>query len=186
MKWHEPRAKVRLLTTKGTLGLCILGVVFSFVLGFTGRDRKYHISSSLLALALISMLPIATVIRRLLPGYLIQLRDDAIVRKDPVNGRASASRYKDIDTISFRRRCANSWNNNFLDFYERGKTAVGGKFTNFEIQTKGEVVVDGAIVSSTFPSIGCFSVPDTVDVEKVLQILRDKGIRLIEQESAPS
>lgn len=131
-----------------------------------------------------SPLPLANLIRRLTSGSLIELRDDAIVRTNFSSGSCK-SRYKDIDTISFCRDCAHSLRNSFLDFYEPGKTTEGSKFTNFGVLMKGDIIKDGVVVSSR-PSVGGFSVPDTVDVEKVLRILRDKGIRLTEEKSTES
>lgn len=51
---------------------------------------------------------------------------------------------------------------------------------------KGEIIEDGVVVSARPWHVGGFSVPDTVDVEKVLRILREKGIKLIEEKSPES
>jgi hypothetical protein len=62
------------------------------------------------------------------------------------------------------------------------KTSKGPKFTNFEVRMKTDVIVDDEVqfVSATSRIVHHFTVPDSVNVEQALQILRDKGIMVIE------
>lgn len=174
MKWHEPRTRARIVTAKSLLIAYGVIVLFSIVMGFIGG--KFHLSNALPPFVWLSAVWLGFVlISRLHPGPLIQLRDDEIVRTESVSGRSSKLRYKEIDSIHFERSCTGLWNS------KPDKSSGGQKLTNFDIRKKAEVIVDDAIESSEFPTIGGFTVPHNVDVEQVLRVLRDKGVRIIEQ-----
>lgn len=176
MKWHVPKMRAQLVTAKGLLIAYGAIVLFSIVLGFIGG--KFHLSNTLHPLLWLSAGWLGFATSRLRPGPLIQLRDDAIVRTNFLSGN-STLQYKEIDCIRFERNCTSPWNSD--------ESSGGQQLTNFDIQIKGEVLVDDTIESPRFSGVGGFTVPQNVDVEQVLQILRNKGVRVIEQKpTAPN
>lgn len=184
MKWHEPKSTVRPISARGIVILFCAIVILSFALGFMGG--KYHVSNSLLALIFLAY-PVAFAVSPFFPGPVIRLLEDGIVQTIFARPRSfksryqPKSRYQQIDTIHYRRNCSRPFDN--MPYYKE----VGRlKFTNFHVRMKDEVVVDDAIVFSRFSTVGGFSVPQNIDVEKILQILREKGVRLIESKSHDS
>jgi hypothetical protein len=165
MKWREPKMK-GMVTPKNMLLVLALIVVVSIPFGFLGGNGKFNISICFIALGFMSFASIGLLIAPLLPGILIQLKEDMIVRgARGTNSQRSA--YKDIDCIYLNRDCSSQ----------------GQNFSIFSVVMKNDVIEDDVIQFSyaTFRSVHQFTVPESVNVEQVLQILRDKGVKVVER-----
>ncbi len=55
-------------------------------------------------------------------------------------------------------------------------------FTSFEVIMKNDVIVDGVrqFSNASLRSVERFAVPDDANLDQVLQILRDKGVKVVE------
>jgi hypothetical protein len=180
MKWREPKIK-GILTPKNILIVFGLILIVSIPFGFLGGNGKFSVSICLLALGFMSLASIGFLIQPLCPGTLIQLREDMIVRGlRGTNSQRSA--YKDIDCINFYRDCSHSWNGSRLVVNIHQRSIEGPNFTSFIIIMKKDVIVDGIrqFSNASLRSVQQFSVPDDVNLEQVLQILRDRGIKVVE------
>jgi hypothetical protein len=179
MKWREPKVK-GMVTPKNILSAFGLILIVSIPFGFLGGNGKFNIWICFLAVGFMSAAVISLLIQPLLPGTQIQLREDAIVRV--VSKRNEKSVYKDIDCIYFERDCSYSWKKKKLIINVHQKNIEGPNFTIFKIIMKNDVIVDGVLQFSysAFRSVHQFTVPEAVNVEQVLQILRDKGVKVIE------
>ena len=164
MKWREPKIR-GMVTPKNILTAVILVLVISIPFGYLGGNGKFNTSIWLLSLAFLSTAPLGLLLLPLEPGTLVQLRDDMIVR-GPRGSYSDRSPYKFIDFIYYTRNCTSLKTENAL--HER--EAVGTPFTNFQVVHRIE----------SFNPVRRFAVPDNVNLEQVLQILRDKGVRVIE------
>ena len=165
MKWREPKIK-GMVTPINVLALFVLIVIVSIPFGFLGGNGKFNISICFIALGFMSFASIGLLIAPLLPGILVQLKEDMIVRgARGTNSQRSA--YKDIDCIYLNR-----------DLYSKGQ-----KLSIFSVVMKNDVIKDDVIQFSyaTFRSVHQFVVPESVNVEQVLQILRDKGVKVVER-----
>ena len=176
MKWREPKIR-GMLTPKNVLALYALILVISIPFGFLGGSGKFHLKTCLLALGFMSVGSIGFLISPLLPGTQIQLREDAIVRA--MSRRTQRAAYKDIDCIRFYRNCSYSWNQSLLVVNVNQRSIEGPNFTNFVITLKNDVDEKGFSYASR-RSVQQFAVPDDVNVEQVVQILHDKGVRVLE------
>src|SRR5690242_10504070 len=78
MKWREPKIK-GMVTGKNILTACGLIALLSIPFGFLGGHGQYHLSTSLLGLAFMSLGIIGLLIQPLLPGTQIRLTDNAIL-----------------------------------------------------------------------------------------------------------
>ena len=147
-----------------------LAIPFGF-LGGNGRffgSGKFSVSVYFLGLGFLSIAPICLLIQSIFPCAQIQLRDDAIVRLMPRRNQKSA--YKDIDCINFYRNCSYSWDANTLVVNVHQRSIEGPNFTNFEVIMR----------TASFRSVQRFAVSDWVNLDQVLQILRDKGVKVVE------
>ena len=180
MKWREPKIK-GMLTPGNILAVFILILIVSIVFGFWGGHGKFSVSVCLLALGFMSIAAIGFLIQPLLPGTLVQLKEDMILR-GARGTNSERSVYKDIDCIYFYRDCSYSWNQSALVINIRQRSVGGLNFTSFDVIMKNDVIVDGVkeFSSMAFRSVQRFVVPEDVNVEQVLQILRDKGVKVIE------
>lgn len=79
MKWREPKIK-GMVTPKNILTAFGLILIVSIPFGFLGGNGKFNIWICFLAVGFMSAAAISLVIQPLLPGTLVQLRDDMIVR----------------------------------------------------------------------------------------------------------
>jgi len=179
MKWREPKIK-GMVTPKNILAAIGLILIISIPFGFLGGNGKFNFWICFLAVGFMSAAVISLLIQPLLPGTQIQLREDAIVRVMSKHNHKSA--YKDIDCIYFDRDCSYSWEKKKLTINVHQRSVEGPNFTNFKVILKSDVIVDGVLQFSysTFRSVHQFAVPEDVSVEQVLQILRDKGIKVVE------
>jgi hypothetical protein len=179
MKWREPKIK-GMITPKNVLAAIGLILIVSIPFGFLGGNGKFNIWICFLAVGFMSAAVICLLIQPLLPGTQIQLREDAIVRL--VSNRNEKSAYKNIDCIYFERDCSYSWVNKKLVVNVRQKSIEGPNFTIFKVILKNDVIVDGILQFSylAFRSVRQFTVPEDVNVEQVLQILREKDVKIIE------
>jgi len=168
MKWHEPKIK-GMLTPGNVLVVLILILIVSVAFGFWGGRGKFSVPVCLLALGFMSIALIGFFIQPLLPGMLVQLKEDTIIRgARGTNSQRSA--YKDIDCINFYRDCSYSWNRSALVINIHQRSVEGPNFTSFVVVMKNE----------PFRSVQTFAVPEDVNLEQVLEILRDKGVKVIE------
>ena len=179
MNWREPKIK-GMVTPKNILAALGLILIVSIPFGFLGGNGKFNIWICFLAAGFMSAAAISLVIQPLLPGTQIQLREDAIVRMMSKHNHKSA--YKDIDCIYFDRDCSYSWKKKKLIVNVHQRSVDGPNFTNFKVILKNDVIVDGVLQFSckTFRSVHQFAVPEDVNVEQVLQIFRDKGVKVVE------
>jgi hypothetical protein len=180
MKWREPKIK-GMVTPKNILAALGLILIISIPFGFLGGNGKFNIWICFLAAGFMSAAAISLIIEPLLPGTLVQLRDDMIVRgARGTNSQRSA--YKDIDCIYFERDCSYSREKKKLIVNVHQKSIEGPNFTIFKVIMKNDVIVDGVLQFSysAFRSVHQFTVPEDLNVERVLQILRDKGVKVVE------
>jgi hypothetical protein len=185
MKWREPEIK-GMLTPKNVLAVFILILVVSIPFGYLGGNGKFHISVCLLAFGFMALASTGFLISPFLPSTLVQLKEDMIVR-GPRGTSSQRSAYKDIDCIYFYRDCSYSWDGNQLIVNAHQGNVEGPHFTRFEVVMKNDVFVDGIRQFSTasLRSVQNFAVPEYVNLEQVLQILRDKGVKVNEGPLAP-
>jgi hypothetical protein len=68
-------------------------------------------------------------------------------------------------------------------YLNRDGSSQGQNFSIFSVVMKNDVIEDDVIQFSyaTFRSVHQFTVPESVNVEQVLQILRDKGVKVVER-----
>jgi hypothetical protein len=179
MKWREPKIK-GMVTPKNILAALGLILIISIPFGFLGGNGKFNIWICFLAAGFMSAAAISLIIEPLLPGTLVQLRDNMIVRgARGTNSQRSA--YKDIDCVYFERDCSYSWERKKLIVNVHQKSIDGPNFTIFKVITKNDVIVDGVLqFSYSARSVHQFAVPEDVNVEQVLQILRDKEVKVVE------
>jgi hypothetical protein len=179
MQWREPKIK-GMVTGKNILTALGLIILLSIPFGFLGGHGQYRLSTSLLSLAFMSFGILGLIIQPLLPGTRVRLTDNAIVRS--LSRRTEKSPYKEIECIYFYRDCSYSWYEGVPIVKVHERTVEGPNFTNLQVQMKNEVMVDGEVEFSR-ASAGCvhnFAVPSNVNVERVLEILRDKGVKIVE------
>jgi hypothetical protein len=165
MKWREPKIK-GMVTPKNMLAVLMLVLIISIPFGFLGGNGKFNLSICFIALGFMSFASLGLLITPLMPGILVQLKEDMIVR-GARGTNSQRSKYKDIEFI----------------YLNRGLHSNGRKSSAFSIVMKNDVIKDNAIQFSyaTFRSVHQFVVPESVDVGQVLQILRDKGVNVIER-----
>jgi hypothetical protein len=84
--------------------------------------------------------------------------------------------------IHFERDCSYSWEKKNLIVNVHQKSIEGPNFTIFKVTMKNDVIVDGILQFSysAFRLVHQFTVPEDVNVEQILQILRDKGVKVVE------
>jgi hypothetical protein len=175
MKWREPKVK-GMVTPKNVLNAFGLILLVSVPFGFIGGHGKYEVSSWLLGLGFLSAAPLALLTSSFRRGTQIRLTEDAIIRAAP--RRNQRSPYEDIDIIYLFRDCFYSWNKDSLVINSNQKTFEGPKFTHCEI------IMKRAGVESVFSSLRLvhkFAVPENVDLEQVLRILRNKKVNVAEK-----
>ena len=179
MKWREPKVK-GMVTFKNILTAIALILIVSIPFGFLHGNGNFSIFIYFLALAFMSAAVISLSIESLLPGEQIQLREDAIVCKMPKRNQKSA--YKHIDCIHYDRDCSYCWEGNRLIVNVHQRSVEGPNFTNFKVIMKNDAIVGGVLQFSygALRSLHQFAVTDEVNLEQVLQILRDKGVKVIE------
>ncbi len=168
MKWREPKIK-GMLTSKNIFTLFFLILIISIPFGWLGGNGKFHVSTCFLGFGSMLLVSIGFLLVPFFPGVLVQLREDMIVRgARGTNSQRSA--YKDIDCINFYRDCSYSWKGSRLIVNIHQRTVDGPNFTSFVVVMKNE----------SFRSVQTFAIPDDVNLEQVLQILRDKGVQVVE------
>jgi hypothetical protein len=177
MKWREPTIKT--VTPKNILTAGVLIFVVAIPFGFVGGNGRFFVNGTfsiftyLLGLAFLSSAPIVLLVKYVSPtSAQIQLREDAIVRLMPRINQKSA--YEDIQCIYFYRDCSASLVKDVIVIHER--SVEESNFTRFQIVMKGK----GALSNVFANPVTYFGVPDEVNVEQILQILRDKGVKVIE------
>jgi len=168
MKWREPKIK-GMVRPKNILAALGLILIISIPFGFLGGNGKYNIWICFLAVGFMSFASIGFWIAPFGPGTLVQLRENMIVRgARGTNSQRSA--YKDIDFINFYRDCSYSWEKNMLTVNIHQRSIEGPNFVSFIVVMK----------NASFRSVQNFAVPEDVNLEQVLQILRDKGVKVLE------
>jgi len=185
MKWREPKIQ-GMVTSKNIVTAVVLILILAIPFGFWGGNGKFFgggrfsISIYFLGLGFLSIAPAVLLLQSVFPGSQIQLREDAIVRL--MSRRNQRSVYKDIDCIYFYRDCSHSWNRGVLVVNIHQRSVEGPNFTNFEVKLKNDVIVDGVrqLSFATLRSVHRFAVPNDVNLDQVLQILRDKGVNVVE------
>jgi hypothetical protein len=182
MKLREPKIK-GMVTPKNMLAVIALIVIVSIPFGFLGGNGKFNISIWFIALGFMSFASIGLLIVPLLPGMLVRLKEDMIVR----GARGTNSQrvaYQDIDCIYFYRDCSYSRNENgeYSVINVQQKTVEGPNFTSFVVIMKNAKEVDdeSELLNNSPRFLENFAVPDNVNVEQVVQILRDKGVKVVE------
>lgn len=171
MKWREPKIK-GLVTRKNILTALISIFIIAIPFGFIGGNGRFfssgHFSVSTygLGLGFLSIAVLCLAMQPLLPGILIQLKDDMVVR-GPRGDSNDRTLYRDIERIYFYRGCHYSRHMGINFVRKKGK---GPSFTYFDLNLRTE----------SSRSVKYFSVPDDVNLEQVLQILREKGVNVIE------
>jgi hypothetical protein len=180
MKWREPKVK-GWLTPKNILAMYVLIGAISIPFGFLGGNGKFNVWICFLAAGFMSAATIGLLIRPLLPGTLVQLREDMIVRG--ARGTSShRSAYRDIECVYFYRDCSYSMSGNSPVILVHQRNTGSPGFTSFEVVMKNEKTENEFSKSSfaNFYSVKRFAVPDNVSLEQVLQILGDKGVKVVE------
>ena len=170
IKWREPKVKGQ-VTPVNVLTVIGLILLLSIPFGFLSIDGKFSINIWLITVAFLCTSLLAIIIPPLLPGPLIRLREDAIVR---AMFRQKSS-YDDIDSIYFYRHC--SYSN------VSQKNHSEPLFTRFEIALKSQAIargVNGSFLSSYRRTVRVFTVPDAVDVAKIVQLLQQRHVRVQE------
>jgi hypothetical protein len=167
MKWREPKIR-GMLTPRNVLFIYILILVVSVPFGFIGGNG-FHISTCLFGFGFMSFASLGFVLQPLFSGTLVQLRDDMIVR-GARGTNSQRSEYKNINTIQFYRDCSYSWSGSTLVVNIHKRKTEGPNFTCFVIVMR----------NPSFGSVQQFVVPENVNVEEVVQILRDKGLNVTE------
>ena len=175
MKWREPKIK-GMVTAKNILTAFGLILVVSVPFGFIGGHGKYQVSSWLPGLGFLSVAPLGLLTYSFQRGTQIRLTDDAIIRATSRRNQRSA--YKDIDFVYLFRDCSYSWDKGSLVVNTNQKTVEGPKFANFDIIMKSGVAES---LYSSLRIVSRFTVPENVNHEQVLQILRDKGVKVVEK-----
>jgi hypothetical protein len=180
MKWREPKIK-GMVTLKNILAALGLILIVSIPFGFLGGNGKFNLWICFLAAGFMSFAAIGFFIEPLLPGTLVQLRDDMIVR-GARGTNSHRSPYKDIDCIYFYRDSHYSWKDKMLTINVHQRSVEEQNFTSFNVVMKKDVLEGEASQFSyaTLRSVQNFAVPENVNVEQVFQILRDKGVKVVE------
>ncbi len=158
MRWREPKIK-GMVKPKDFLIATALILVLAIPFGFLGGNGRFFGSGKF---------SICLLTQSLFPGAQIQLRDDAIVRLMWTQKQKSA--YRDIDCINFYRNCSYSWEGNTLVVDVNQRSVEGPNFANFEVVMR----------TAFFRSVQRFAVPGGVNLDRVLQILRDNGVNVYE------
>jgi len=175
MKWREPKIK-GMLTGANIValffGLLIAAVPITYLCTST---KKFSFHNFLIVVGYMMILGVVIVIAPLLGwGSQIQLRGDAIIRSNGKYGKRTA--YKDIECIYLYRDCFYSWVDGVLVTNVQQRNAEDPKFARFEIELKDKSPL-ARVISSPLQS---FTVPESVNLESVLQILREKGVKIVE------
>ena len=169
MKWREPKIK-GMVTAKNILIAFIFVLILSAPFGYVGGHGKFNVSVWLLGLAFLSIAPLSIAILPLRPGTLVQLTEEMIVH-GPRGTNSRRSAYREIERICYVRHCTCSMEQNILIFkVQKGNTARP-LCTVFEVINRNE----------NFYSVRRFIVPDNVNLEQVLQIFRDKRVKVEER-----
>jgi hypothetical protein len=174
MKWREPKIK-GMVTPKNILAALGLILVISIPFGFFGGNGKFNLWICFLAVGFMSAGLIGLVITPLLPGTIVRLTENAIVR-GALGSTTRISPYQDIDCCYFYRNCSRAMENGVLVVMINQRSLERPNFTYFKIVMKSQSS------NGLFRPVIDFSVSDEDDVslDQVLQILRDKGVRIIE------
>ena len=175
MQWREPKIK-GMLTGQNIValffGLLVAAVPITYLCTTT---KKFSFHNFLIVVGYMMILGVVIVIAPLRGrGSQIQLRGDAIVRPNGKYGKRTA--YKDIGCVYLYRDCFYSWIDGVLVTHIHQKNAEGPNFARFEIELKDKSPL-ARVISSPLHS---FTVPDGVSLESVLQILRDKGVKVVD------
>jgi len=171
MKWREPKIK-GMVTIKNVVTAFIFALILSVAFGFVGGHGRFNVSVWLLGLGFLSLAPLVIAIQPLLPGTLVQLTETMIVHGSRgTNDRRSA--YQEIECIRYLRYCTCSIEQNRLDFKVQKGQTTSPLCTVCEVINRNENV----------HSVRRFIVPDGVNLEHVLQIFRDKSVRVEETHS---
>lgn len=167
MKWREPKIK-GMVTPKNILFALGLILIISIPFGFWGGNGKFNIWICIFALGFMSVALIGLLLQPLLPGTLVQLKDNMIVR-GPRGTNSRRSPYKNIQCVYYLRGCSYQVTQN-IPVVVRANHADQSAFTDFQVVNKSE----------GFYSVKRFAVPQSVNLEQVVKILRDKGVHVIE------
>lgn len=168
MKWREPKVE-GVVTAKTILLASAAAFVVSLPFGFLGGRGKFNGSIWLTALCFLATAPLSLCLVPLLPGRSAQLRENMITI-GPRGSKLHKSAYQNIEWIFYTRNCRHSQIQSAIMEDGRLKSLSGPTFTHFQVVNKEE----------DYSSVRQFAVPDEVDLEKVLQILRGKGIKVAE------
>jgi len=112
MKWREPKIK-GMVTLKHLLVALVLILIVAIPFGFLGSHGRFSPTIYFLSLGFMSAALVCLAIQPLLPGTLVQLRENMIVR-GARGTRSQRAAYQDIDRIHFYRDCSYSWKENHL------------------------------------------------------------------------
>jgi hypothetical protein len=181
MKWREPKVKGWVTPTNVLtflISFAVLAIPFAFLLS---GSRGFSVPIYVLAFGSMSgAVVLGLVVARFLPGDQMRLTEHAIVRV--MERRRQRSAYKDIDRCYYYRDCSYVTDEGEPIIKVHGENVGGPKFTSFEVIMKNERIVSGEREFSfaSLRSVGRFAVPEDVDLDQVLQILREKGVNVFE------
>lgn len=171
MTWREPKIK-GMVTINNVVTAFIFALILSLAFGYVGGHGKFNVSVWLLGLGFLSLAPFVIALQPLLPGTLVQLTETMIVHGSR-GTNSSRSAYQEIECIRYFRYCTCSIEKNrFVFKVQKGQT-TSPLCTVCEVINRNENVY----------SVRRFIVPDSVKLERVLQILRDKSVRVEETPS---
>ena len=168
MKWREPQIK-GMVTIKNVVTAFIFALILSVPFGYVGGHGKFNFSVWLLGLLFLSFAPLGIAAMPLLPGTLVQLTEKMIVH-GPRGTNSRRSAYQEIVRICYVRCCTCSMEENQLVFKVQKGSTTRPLCTVCEVINRNENVY----------SVRRFIVPDTVNLEHVLQIFRDKSVEVEE------
>jgi hypothetical protein len=168
MKWREPKIK-GMVTIKDVVIAFILALILSVPFGYVGGHGKFNVSVWLLGLLSLSIAPLGIAISPLLPGTLVQLTEERIVY-GPRGTNSCRSAYREIVRICYVRYCTCSMEENQLVFKVHEGSTTRPLCTVCEVINRNQNVY----------SVRRFIVPDSVNLEHVLQIFHDKSVKVEE------
>lgn len=176
MRWREPKIK-GFLTGNNVLVLIAAILVVSVPFGFLSGGR-FSPSIWLQALGFLFAGSLGLFVQPLLPGQQIELGEDAIVRRMPRRNRRSA--YEEIECCYYTRSCSYLMSGNNVVIEVDSSRPGQAKFTDFEVMLKEPTNRVKGFPLATVLKVNRFAVPEGVDLDSILQILRERNVRVEE------
>ena len=159
-----------MVTVKNFLTAFVLVLIISVPFGYLGGDRKFNVIIWLIGLSILLAGLLLVASEPLLPGTLVQLTEEMIVR-GPRGTKSFRSPYRDIEYVLYIRHCTCFMEQDQLVIQVHKGNTTGPLCTVFEVFNRRD----------NFYSVGRFIAPDTVDLGQILKILRDKKIPVEEK-----